>query len=84
MPARRNPKKSRSPEAGPTVEELTPANLDQAAIMPAVPPLPIEGSGPALRSAPPTAGPPVARGRSAVGHGSQRAGQARRYAFRRS
>ncbi|MEO3769696.1 hypothetical protein [Micromonospora sp. B9E7] len=84
MPTRRQPKKSRTPETAPSVEDLTPANLDQVVVLPAVPPLPIEGAEPAARSAPPKAGPPVAHGRSAAGRGSQRAGQTRRYAFRRS
>ncbi|MDG4783169.1 hypothetical protein O7614_26265 [Micromonospora sp. WMMD961] len=84
MPTRRNPKKSRTAEAAPSVEDLTPANLDQVVVLPAVPPLPIAGAEPQVRPAPPKAGPPITYGRSAAGRGSQRAGQPRRYAFRRS
>ncbi|MGS2617609.1 hypothetical protein ACVCAH_24255 [Micromonospora sp. LZ34] len=85
MPARRNPKKSRTPQPTATVADLTPADLDQVTVVPAVPPLPVDPTAAAApRPAAPTAGPSVARGRSAAGRGSQRAGQARRYAFRRS
>ncbi|MFI6785585.1 hypothetical protein [Micromonospora sp. NPDC050276] len=84
MPTRRNPKNSRTPETVPSVEDLTPANLDQVVVRPAVPPLPIGGAEPEVRPVPPKAGPPVTHGRSAAGRGSQRAGQPRRYAFRRS
>ncbi|WBB66952.1 hypothetical protein [Micromonospora sp. WMMD812] len=83
MPARRNPKKSRTPETTPSVDELTPADLTQV-VVPAVPSPPIEVAEPAVRPAPPKAGPPVGHDRSTAGRGSQRAGQPRRYAFRRS
>ncbi|MEH1100687.1 hypothetical protein [Micromonospora sp. CPCC 205561] len=78
MPARRNPKKSRTTLPTPTVADLTPVNLDDVAVA-AVTPVPsVE------RPAAPKAGPPVSgAGRSGTLRG-QKAGQARRYAFRRS
>ncbi|SCL67867.1 hypothetical protein GA0070606_4655 [Micromonospora citrea] len=81
MPARRNPKKSRTNQPVPSVADLTPVNLDEVAVAqvtPAVPALP------AARPAAPKAGPPVAGAVRAGGSRGQRAGQARRYAFRRS
>ncbi|MGC4791896.1 hypothetical protein ACLQ22_29190 [Micromonospora sp. DT178] len=77
MPARRNPKKSRTVPT-PSVADLTPVNLDEVAVAPVVPALPVD------RPAAPKAGPPVSgAGRSGPLRG-QKAGQARRYAFRRS
>ncbi|PZF88591.1 hypothetical protein [Micromonospora deserti] len=84
MPARRKPKKSRTPRPTPTVADLTPADLDPVAA-PDVPALPVDGAGgPAVRPATPKAGPAVTAGRSVAARSSQRAGQTRRYAFRRS
>ncbi|MEW2380197.1 hypothetical protein AB0883_29390 [Micromonospora sp. NPDC047812] len=78
MPARRNPKKSRTTVPTPPVADLTPVNLDEVAVAPVVPVLPVD------RPAAPKAGPPVSgAGRSGALRG-QKAGQARRYAFRRS
>ncbi|MDT0532024.1 hypothetical protein RM555_23800 [Micromonospora sp. DSM 115977] len=78
MPARRNPKKSRTTVPTPSVADLTPVNLDEVAVAPVVPALPVD------RPAAPKAGPPVSgTGRSGALRG-QKAGQARRYAFRRS
>ncbi|MEV4813395.1 hypothetical protein [Micromonospora avicenniae] len=84
MPAKRTAKKSRTTRTAPSVEDLTPADLDRLSVAPAVPPMPHNLAEPASRTAPPKAGPPVAHGRSGSGRGSQRAGQPRRYAFRRS
>ncbi|MFC3500782.1 hypothetical protein ACFOOK_07355 [Micromonospora krabiensis] len=82
MPARRNPKKIRTPKTSPSVTELTPPDLDQLAVTPvSAPPL---DAAPAARPVAPKAGPPVAHGRSAGGRGGQRSAQPRRYAFRRS
>ncbi|MGN9775305.1 hypothetical protein ACTMS0_05945 [Micromonospora sp. H33] len=75
MPSKRSARKSRTTRPAPEVTDLTPVNLDQVAVAP-VPALP------ATRPVPPKAGPPVT-GAPGVGRG-QRAGQARRYAFRRS
>ncbi|KAB1161765.1 hypothetical protein F6X68_03215 [Micromonospora sp. AMSO12t] len=78
MPARRNPKKSRTTVPTPSVADLTPVNLDEVAVAPVVPALPVD------RPTAPKAGPPVSgAGRSGPLRG-QKAGQARRYAFRRS
>ncbi|MER7460226.1 hypothetical protein [Micromonospora sp. NPDC126480] len=78
MPARRKPKKSRTSQSTPTATDLTPVNLDEVAVAPAVPALPVE------RPAPPTSGPPVAGAPRSGGQRGQRIAQARRYAFRRS
>ncbi|NJP34784.1 hypothetical protein [Micromonospora thermarum] len=75
MPTKRSARKSRTTRPTPEVADLTPANLDQVAVAP-VPALP------AARPAAPKAGPPVTSA-PGVGRG-QRAGQVRRYAFRRS
>ncbi|MFG3423786.1 hypothetical protein ACIBTZ_28310 [Micromonospora sp. NPDC049460] len=80
MPAKRNPKKSRTTVTPkPTVADLTPIEVDAIGLAPA--------SVPALPAAAPStkAGPPV-RGSGARNPGgrSQQAPQARRYAFRRS
>ncbi|WBC17429.1 hypothetical protein O7600_11585 [Micromonospora sp. WMMA1998] len=77
MPAKRSPKKSRKPS--PSLREVTPRDLDALTVAPSTPvSLPTEQA-----PAPPTAGPP-AGGRSGVTGRSQRAGQTRFYAFRRS
>ncbi|MFG1776943.1 hypothetical protein ACGFIG_10995 [Micromonospora sp. NPDC049048] len=78
MPARRNPKKSRTTVATPSVADLKPANLDEVAVAPVVPVLPVD------RPAPPKAGPPVSGAGRAGALRGQKAGQTRRYAFRRS
>ncbi|MFG3708874.1 hypothetical protein ACGF7U_29660 [Micromonospora sp. NPDC047670] len=78
MPARRNPKKSRTTLSTPPAADLTPANLDEVAVAPVVPVLPLD------RPAAPKAGPPVSGAVRAGGSRGQRAGQTRRYAFRRS
>ncbi|GIJ78462.1 hypothetical protein SAMN05443287_109190 [Micromonospora phaseoli] len=75
MPAKRSSRKSRPARPAPQVADLTPANLDQVVVAPAV-------ALPAVRPAAPKAGPPVT-GAPGVGRGQQ-AGSARRYAFRRS
>ncbi|KKJ99138.1 hypothetical protein [Micromonospora sp. HK10] len=80
MPAKRSPKKSRKPS--PSLKDVTPTDLDALAVMPADPvtlPAPAGGTPPA----PPKAGPPAGRDTRVVGR-SQRAGQTRFYAFRRS
>ncbi len=78
MPAKRRPTKSRTSQPTPAVADLRPVNLDEVTVAPAVPELPVH------RPAPPTAGPPAAGSVRFGGHRGQRAGQARRYAFRRS
>lgn len=82
MPAKRSPKKSRKPSAKPSVADVTPPDLDSVAVAPAMPvdlpALPVVGSTP-----PPKAGPPPGRDPRLAGR-TQRAGQTRRYAFRRS
>ncbi len=78
MPARRNPKKSRTTPPTPSVADLTPADLAEVTVAPVVPALPVE------RPAAPKAGPPVSGGARSGALRDQRAGQARRYAFRRS
>ncbi|GIJ09103.1 hypothetical protein ACFFMR_11910 [Micromonospora andamanensis] len=75
MPAKRSSRKSRPDRHSAELAAVTPANLDDVAIAP-VPTLPT------VRPTAPKAGPP-ATGTSGVGRG-QRAGQVRRYAFRRS
>ncbi|MBQ1075545.1 hypothetical protein KBX06_20595 [Micromonospora sp. C31] len=78
MPARRNPKKSRTTVPTPSVADLTPVNLDEVAVAPVVPALPVD------RPAAPQAGPPATGAGRAGAMRGQKAGQARRYAFRRS
>ncbi|MEU4644559.1 hypothetical protein [Micromonospora sp. NPDC023814] len=78
MPAKRNPKKSRTVTPKPTVVDLTPANLDEVAVAPVTPVLPLD------RPVAPKAGPPVSGAARSGSLRGQRAGQARRYAFRRS
>ncbi|WP_371686230.1 hypothetical protein, partial [Micromonospora sp. 15K316] len=82
----------RTTRPAPNVRDLPPIDLDRLPI--AVPPLPENSAEPAAspagsaepaaRPVPPKAGPPVAPARSGSGRGGQRAGQPRRYAFRRS
>ncbi|MER7418704.1 hypothetical protein ABT346_18285 [Micromonospora peucetia] len=78
MPAKRNPKKSRTTLPKPSVADLTPVNLDEVAVAPIVPVLPVD------RPAAPKAGPPVSGSGRSGALRDQKAGQARRYAFRRS
>ncbi|MCP3785818.1 hypothetical protein NLX85_20855 [Micromonospora sp. A3M-1-15] len=77
MPAKRSPKKSHKPAPSPV--DLTPADLDALTVAPAAPvSLPGRADTP-----PPKAGPPAGREARLSGR-SQRAGQTRFYAFRRS
>ncbi|GAA4577044.1 hypothetical protein GCM10023176_49820 [Micromonospora coerulea] len=88
MPAKRSPKKSRKPTARPSTVaappdldtlEPAPPDLDTLGVAPVAPPvLPVVETPP-----PPKAGPPPGRDPRFAGR-SQRAGQTRRYAFRRS
>ncbi|MFE9692928.1 hypothetical protein [Micromonospora sp. NPDC005806] len=78
MPAKRSPKKSRKPS--PSLVDVTPTDLDALTVAPAVPvALPDRADSPP----PPKAGPPAGRDARLAGR-SQRAGQTRFYAFRRS
>ncbi|RZU77567.1 hypothetical protein EV384_6297 [Micromonospora kangleipakensis] len=82
MPAKRSPKKSRKPSAKPSLADVTPPDLDTLAVAPAVPvDLPVLPA--AETPPPPKAGPPPGRDPRFAGR-TQPAGQARRYAFRRS
>lgn len=76
MPAKRSPKKSRKPS--PSLKDVTPTDLDTLAVTPAGP-VPVAATPPT----PPKAGPPAGRDARLAGR-SQRAGQTRFYAFRRS
>jgi hypothetical protein len=78
MPAKRTPKKTRKPSVQPSLVDLTPPDLDTLAVAPATP-----VALPAESPVPPKAGPPPGRDARFAGHARQ-AGQARRYAFRRS
>ncbi|MFI7427536.1 hypothetical protein ACIBPB_11175 [Micromonospora sp. NPDC049836] len=80
MPAKRSPKKSRKPS--PSLLEVTPTDLDALTVAPAEPVAVPTPSG-AAKPAPPKAGPPAGRDARLAGR-SQRAGQTRFYAFRRS
>ncbi|PWU50948.1 hypothetical protein DLJ46_05930 [Micromonospora globispora] len=82
MPAKRNPKKSRKPSSKPSLAELTPPDLDALTVAPAAP-VDLPAAPQAEAPSPPKAGPPPARDARFAGR-SQRAGQTRRYAFRRS
>jgi hypothetical protein len=90
MPAKRT-RKSRTAGTTPPAAYPAPADVDQPPVLP-VPDLPVVDvpavDVPAVdlpaRPAAPTAGPPLAGGGRAGGGRSQRAGQPRRYAFRRS
>ena len=82
MPAKRNPKKSRTPSSKPSLAELTPPDLDALTVTPAAP-VDLPASPQAETPPPPKAGPPTGRDARFAGR-SQRAGQTRRYAFRRS
>ncbi|MDG4805658.1 hypothetical protein O7634_02665 [Micromonospora sp. WMMD1120] len=98
MPARRNPKKSRTPKmtppgTGPAAGDGPFAAVADPLAVPA-PEVPlvvdvrlVVQSPPALikpQSAAPKAGPPQATAAHPAGGKSQQAGQPRRYAFRRS
>jgi hypothetical protein len=78
MPAKRSPKKSHKPAPSPV--DLTPADLDALTVAPAAP---VTLPGRADAPPPPKAGPPAGREARLAGR-SQRAGQTRFYAFRRS
>ncbi|NES29117.1 hypothetical protein GCE86_18785 [Micromonospora terminaliae] len=78
MPAKRSPKKS--PKPAPSPVELTPPDLDALTVAPAAP---VTLPGRADTPQPPKSGPPAGRGARVTGR-SQRAGQTRFYAFRRS
>ncbi|MFC4017788.1 hypothetical protein ACFOW4_07500 [Micromonospora sp. GCM10011542] len=88
MPAKRT---SKPRTAGRTTPAAYPAptDVDRPPVPPVVPvpDLPavdLAAVEPPARPAAPTAGPPLAGGNRAGGGRSQRAGQTRRYAFRRS
>ncbi|MEU5527157.1 hypothetical protein ABZ744_09475 [Micromonospora chersina] len=78
MPAKRSPKKSHKPAPSPV--DLTPADLDALTVAPAAP---VALPGRTDTPPPPKAGPPGGR-ESRLSGRSQRAGQTRFYAFRRS
>ncbi|MFG2058830.1 hypothetical protein ACGFI9_32890 [Micromonospora sp. NPDC048930] len=81
MPAKRSPKKSRKPS--PSLADVTPTDLDTLAVAPVAGSVALPTPAGATPPAPPKAGPPAGRGARLAGR-SQRAGQARFYAFRRS
>ncbi|MFD2767865.1 hypothetical protein [Micromonospora eburnea] len=79
MPAKRSPKKSRKPS--PSLVDVTPTDLDALAVAPVAKPV----SLPEVPGAtPPKAGPPSTGRDARLAGRSQRAGQTRFYAFRRS
>lgn len=78
MPAKRSPKKSRQPSPKPSLVDVTPPDLDALTVASPVA-LPARPDTPP----PPKAGPPAGRDARLTGR-SQRAGQPRFYAFRRS
>ncbi|MEU8263626.1 hypothetical protein AB0C02_23745 [Micromonospora sp. NPDC048999] len=80
MPAKRNPKKSRTPAPKPSLMDVTPPDLAALEVAP-----PAKVTLPDRTDTPPApkAGPPVGREARISGRG-QRAGQNRFYAFRRS
>ncbi|MGR6321511.1 hypothetical protein Q2K19_18180 [Micromonospora soli] len=80
MPAKRNPKKSRKVSSTPALVDVTPPDLDM------VPPVTVPASTrpAATPAAPPKAGPPPTGQDARFAGRGQRAGQTRRYAFRRS
>ncbi|MCW3840080.1 hypothetical protein ONA70_08210 [Micromonospora yasonensis] len=78
MPAKRSPKKSRKPSSAPSLADVTPPDLDALAV-----PSPVALPARTDTPPPPKAGPPTGRDARLAGR-SQRAGQARFYAFRRS
>ncbi|MBM0226325.1 MULTISPECIES: hypothetical protein [Micromonospora] len=82
MPAKRSPKKSRKPSSGPSVVDVTLPDVDIPAVAPAAP-VALPASTQAEIPPPPKGGPPAGRDARFAGR-SQRAGQTRRYAFRRS
>ncbi|WP_319462966.1 hypothetical protein [Micromonospora sp. RTP1Z1] len=82
MPAKRSSKKSRRPRPGPSLVDVTPTDLDTLAVAPSTPVV-LPPSSQAEVPPAPKAGPPPGRDARFVGR-SQRAGQTRRYAFRRS
>ncbi|MEU5941540.1 hypothetical protein ABZ807_20670 [Micromonospora sp. NPDC047548] len=82
MPTKRNPKKSRKPSAGLSQMDVTLPDVDIPAVTSAAP-VALPASTQAETPPPPKAGPPPGRDARFAGR-SQRAGQTRRYAFRRS
>ncbi|WP_089158028.1 hypothetical protein [Micromonospora sp. NBS 11-29] len=79
MPAKRKSKKPRKPS--PSLLEVTPPDLDALTVAPSTPvTLPNDPETPT----PPKAGPPAAARDARLTGRSQRAGQTRFYAFRRS
>lgn len=78
MPAKRSPKKLQKPAPSPV--DLTPPDLDALTVAPVAP---VTLPGRADTPPPPKAGPPAGR-EARLGGRSQRAGQTRFYAFRRS
>ncbi|MEU4480752.1 hypothetical protein AB0F68_22255 [Micromonospora sp. NPDC023966] len=82
MPAKRSPKKSRKPSSKPSLMDVTPPDVDALTVAPAVP-VDVPVLPAADTPSPPKAGPPPGRDPRLAGR-SQRAGQTRRYAFRRS
>ncbi|MFR9778935.1 hypothetical protein ACL02O_23145 [Micromonospora sp. MS34] len=88
MPAKRSSKKSRKPS--PSLADVTPTDLDARTVTPVEVPVAVptsSGSAPSGSSPSaarlPKAGPPVGRDARLAGR-SQRTGQTRFYAFRRS
>ncbi|MEU5725984.1 hypothetical protein ABZ783_29750 [Micromonospora sp. NPDC047738] len=80
MPAKRSPKKSRKPASTRSLVDVTPPDLDALTV---ASPAPVTLPGRADTPPAPKAGPPVGREPRVAGR-SQRAGQTRFYAFRRS
>ncbi|WP_433282852.1 hypothetical protein [Micromonospora sp. CA-244673] len=78
MPAKRSPKKLQKPAPSPV--DLSPPDLDALTVAPVAP---VTLPGRADTPPPPKAGPPAGR-EARLGGRSQRAGQTRFYAFRRS
>ncbi|WP_405099707.1 hypothetical protein [Micromonospora sp. NBC_01412] len=96
MPAKRSSRKPRPSSPRPSPAKATPPDLDAAAVAPVVPVPPVvtppdlDGVAaapvvPVVATPPaPKAGPPAGGTRFTGAARSQRAGQGRRYAFRRS
>ncbi|MEV5690335.1 hypothetical protein [Micromonospora globbae] len=80
MPAKRSPKKSRKPVPASSQVDVTPPDLDALTVAPVAP---VALPGRPDTPPPPKAGPPAGRDARLSGR-SQRAGQQRFYAFRRS
>ncbi|MFG1953810.1 hypothetical protein [Micromonospora sp. NPDC048830] len=78
MPAKRSSRKSRGTPPRPSPVELAPPDPDTLVVAPAAPVPPVAETPPPPRSGPSAGGARFAAARN------PRAGQARRYAFRRS